>query len=443
MATYADKLKIARVQLPNGTEYALIDQDLREMVALPFNASSAYLAGDYVINPTDDSLYRFVQNKEAGAWSSASVEKVQVGSEFKRLSSLIAGGIHYRGKTTSPLYDGATSGTPESDFPTILINGAAYAPESGDLVILGLNTTSYSNYTDLIGRPLQEHLYFYNVESGVTTYYYVIADITAQENTSLAAIGNKINIVSKNLEFLFDGEVWSTLGLVDNGLGDLAYRDTASGTYIKPTGSGTVTVPVVTATGKDLVTGSVRGVKAAPVTASKASAQTAVSVAKVGTAVRYGTANVGTAVTYGNADVGTTINNVAISTEPTKTFTTEGIVVTGPVSASSDLLVFSTSSTDSVKGITSTQSVVPAATSAKTLTPAVAAPSNQTLTPAEANGSITPYTFDDVDVPVMDDATTTIATGAVQNGSQLSVVTVSSTTATVTVGTVADTVTVK
>ena len=43
---------------------------------------------------------------------------------------------------------------------------------------------------------------------------------------------------------------------------------------------------------------------------------------------------------------------------------------------------------------------------------AVAAPSTQTLTPATSNGTITPYTFADVTVPIADNAASTFATGA-------------------------------
>ena len=93
-----------------------------------------------------------------------------------------------------------------------------------------------------------------------------------------------------------------------------------------------------------------------------------------------------------------------------------------------------------------TKSIAPAVTSTKTLTPAVAAtatiygavestteiygvtadqvsilpakaaPSTQTIIPAVANGTITPYTFDPVTVPVAATAATTVATGSVSVG---------------------------
>lgn len=433
MATYADKLKIARIQLPSGTEYAVIDQDVREMIALPFSEVASYLAGDYVIDPTTDSLYRFTQNKAAGAWNPATVEAVKISTEFKRLAGLIAGGIHYRGKTTTSLYDGATTNP-------ITINGAAYTAETGDLVILDLDPAFYSNYADLVGQAIAAGTYFYNESGNVVTFYHAFAAISAAENTSLAAIANKTNPVHGAPEFLFDGSQWSSLG--SDMLGDLAYKDSATGAYVKPVGSGSVEIPTISATGKDLVTTTIRGVTGESVTASAASAGTAVSVAKVGTAVRYGTANVGEAVTYGNADVGTDIANVAISTETPKTFTVEGVTVTGPATAASDVLVFATSNTASITGITSVQTITPAASSIKTLTPAVAAPDSQTIVPAVDNGTITPYTFTNVTVPVMANATTTVATGAVENGNTLSVVSVGTTTAAVTVDTVADTITV-
>jgi hypothetical protein len=46
------------------------------------------------------------------------------------------------------------------------------------------------------------------------------------------------------------------------------------------------------------------------------------------------------------------------------------------------------------------------------ITPAVAAPDTQTITPAVSNGTITPYTFADVTAAKVASAATTIATGA-------------------------------
>ena len=247
--------------------------------------------------------------------------------------------------------------------------------------------------------------------------------------------------------------------------------------------------------------------------------------ADVGAAVRYGTANVGTAVTYGTADVGEsmkafykwtdnsvkTFNTDAIKSAAltgTKTFTTNGIksatlTGTGVVSGTAefaktgitanvghgdqdtqnDMLIFSTAATGTATvdtesgdsgtvGITtspastasfdldyqmipsavasaktltpavaapndqtltpataSTKTLTPAkplsssstlvyeaVTSTSTLTPAVAAPNNQTLTPAASNGTLTgSYTLTNYDVAKVADAATTVATGALRN----------------------------
>ena len=94
------------------------------------------------------------------------------------LYDIVAGGVHYRGKTTSNIFDGA-------DVNPIIINGKSYKALAGDLVI-----------KDVDGR--------------------------------------------ESLEFVFDGTVWSELGST-GVLGTLAYKDNASTQY-KPKGSVTTTL---------------------------------------------------------------------------------------------------------------------------------------------------------------------------------------------------------
>ena len=94
------------------------------------------------------------------------------------LYDIVAGGVHYRGKTTSNIFDGA-------DVNPIIINGETYTAQAGDLVIK-------------------------DVEGG------------------------------ESLEFVFDGTVWSELGST-GVLGTLAYKDNASTQY-KPKGSVTTTL---------------------------------------------------------------------------------------------------------------------------------------------------------------------------------------------------------
>lgn len=94
------------------------------------------------------------------------------------LYDIVAGGVHYRGKTTSNIFDGA-------DVNPIIINGETYTAWAGDLIIK-------------------------DVEGG------------------------------ESLEFVFDGTVWSELGST-GVLGTLAYKDNASTQY-KPKGSVTTTL---------------------------------------------------------------------------------------------------------------------------------------------------------------------------------------------------------
>lgn len=94
------------------------------------------------------------------------------------LYDIVAGGVHYRGKTTSNIFDGA-------NVNPIIINGETYTAQAGDLIIK-------------------------DVEGG------------------------------ESLEFVFDGTVWSELGST-GVLGTLAYKDNASTQY-KPKGSVTTTL---------------------------------------------------------------------------------------------------------------------------------------------------------------------------------------------------------
>lgn len=54
---YHNLPKLARVKLPSGTEYAVIDYNGRELIAPIFNPEVSYLAGDFVVY--EDNLYTF------------------------------------------------------------------------------------------------------------------------------------------------------------------------------------------------------------------------------------------------------------------------------------------------------------------------------------------------------------------------------------------------
>ena len=313
-----------------------------------------------------------------------------------------------------------------------------------------------------------------------------------------------MDVVKSDPVFLFDGSLWNLIDSESEGLGDLAYKDTASGTYRRPTGSGSVTVDTVTApTKKKLSTTTITGTNGT-VNATYVTGGTEKDIAKVGTAVRYGTADVGAAVVYGTANraasatvygtadvdtavaVGTsltgtkTFNTDAIksaSLTGTKTFTTSGITT----SVSGDCLTFTNASTGTVgietapastgtvgisttaastatvglgttnitpaKAAPSTQTIYGAvsAPSSQTLTPAVAAPNTQTLTPAASNGTLTgSYILSQQTPAKVASAATTVATGGLETGDQLvSDINTGTDTRTITVGYENATVTVR
>lgn len=116
-----------------------------------------------------------------------------------------------------------------------------------------------------------------------------------------------------------------------------------------------------------LTTTTVTGVQSSTTTASKATAGTAVSVAKTGTAVA--------AVTGVNS------------------------TGTSPTTAASNTVLWAAT----VDGTTLKLEYKPLATS--------------NITPAVSNGTITPYTFSDVTVPIKNTSATTVATGGVAAGS--------------------------
>ncbi len=416
---YHGLAKLGRVQLPSGTSYALIDYNGRELIAPIFATSASYAVGDYVIY--SDELY-IATATHTGAWNADHFSKVTVGSELKSIKASISGGIHYRGHTTSSLYEGATTNP-------IIINGASYTAVAGDMVIL--DPPAYATAKAYVAGE-------YVINSGVI--YQVTEAITASANTKFSDL--KTKIVPNAPEFLFDGTQWDELGSIDPaGLGELAYKDSASGSYVKPTGTGSVVVPTVTQpTTKSLEITTITPV-GGTVGVSKMTAGTAKDIAKAGTAVRYGTADVGTAVTYGTADraaSATTVGNANVGTAvvygkanvgeavtvatagtavvygtanvgsavtygtanpgtavsgiakvgSSKTFTTAGVTA----SVTDDCLTFTNASTGSVIGIADTTgvSITPAVASNTTLTPAVAAPTTQKLTPVGGTTDINP-----------------------------------------------------
>lgn len=179
---YHGLAKLGRVQLPSGTSYALIDYNGRELIAPIFATSASYAVGDYVIY--SDELY-IATAAHSGAWNADHFSKVTVGSELKSIKASISGGIHYRGHTTSSLYEGATTNP-------IIINGASYTAVAGDMVIL--DPPAYATAKAYAAGE-------YVTNSGII--YQVTEAITASANTKFSDL--KTKIVPNAPEFLFDG----------------------------------------------------------------------------------------------------------------------------------------------------------------------------------------------------------------------------------------------
>lgn len=441
MAIYANLAKLGRVKLPSGSEYALIDVDGRSIIAPNFSAEASYNEGDHVIY--GDNLYRFKTAKAAGDWNATTVDNVTVDTEIKRIEGLIAGGIHYRGKTSTALYEGATTNP-------ISIGGSSYTASSGDLVIF--DTTSTTVLTYATGTAYDPHTYIKN--NGII--YITTAAISASENTSISAIESKINVIQKDPEFLFDGSKWNALGSIADGLGDLAFKDSASGSYTKPTGSGTVTIKNYSEIEKYLERTSIIGVSSATEAATLVSGGTTKNQWKADATnptVVYGTADVGTAVTYGTANPGTAVTGVA-QVDSQKTFTTAWSAsnTTGAVTASvsGDCLQLGIPSTGNVYGVKDATgvSITPAVASNTTLTPAKAADSTRTINNLVADGTLKgSYTLTDKNLAVKNASATTVATGGVTTSADGAVVLTAleegTESATVSVATTTDTVTVR
>ena len=145
-----------------------------------------------------------------------------------------------------------------------------------------------------------------------------------------------------------------------------------------------------------LVTTSVTGVSGST-TASKATAGTAVTVAKAGTAVTVAT-KAASATVVGNANRATAATTVMTGLSTDKT------AYNAAYNTDDECLVLS-----AVTFTPATKGIYEATASETTI---YGCGNNTSVVPAVANGSITPYTFDDVTVPKAATAATTVATGS-------------------------------
>lgn len=186
------KTYISQITLPSGNTYTLKDADLRAAVGIQeYDTGVAYSKGDYL--HYDGNLYIVDEDIDANdntqfsdVDTSALDVNADINAKYNELKGLIAGGVHYRGVTSTPLTDGETD-------PDITINGDTYTAEAGDLVIY-------------------------------------------QDNGSSTG-------VDVDREFIYSGTVWNEFGAGIGTFGELAFVDEARGTYNGETISG------VTATG--------------------------------------------------------------------------------------------------------------------------------------------------------------------------------------------------
>lgn len=319
MSVYSNYSKLGRVKLPSGTTYALVDVDGRGMLAPDFEATGVYTANDYVIY--QDDLYRSNGAFGPAVWDATKFTKVTVSSEFKAVWSSITGGIHYRGYTTSSLYDGSTTNP-------IIIGGSAVTVVAGDLVVE--DPAAYATNT---AYNKGEYVIYDN------KIYNVLESITAVANTDWSDMS--VRVAATKPEFLWSGSVWNEIGSLNpGGLGTLAYKNSASGVYIKPTGSGSVSVPTVskTTTNLDIETSGNTVTVNTGYTANSSKLETesisyntdAIKSAALGGDTTFARAGVtavidGDCLTFSNADTGTVTISTTAASSQTKVIATGGL----------------------------------------------------------------------------------------------------------------------
>lgn len=193
MASYSNLAKLGRVKLPTGTTYALVDVDGRAVITSEFSAEATYVKHDWVWY--QDNLYelRGADTFGPAAWPTgegapAPWVQITVNDAHKEVIELIKGGIHFRGKTTTSLYDECTTNP-------ITIGGASYTAQEGDLVFVDLSAVASTYAT---GTAYAAHVY---IKNGAL-YYITKSAITATENTSITAIAAKLDQLNSDPEFI-------------------------------------------------------------------------------------------------------------------------------------------------------------------------------------------------------------------------------------------------
>lgn len=194
MSTYAKTAKLARIKLPSGTTYALVDQDGREMIASKYASGVAYSKGSYVWHSDPsvgeqgiDGLYRINNDITATnntGWTVMSVTSITVGEELKAIKAAIVNPMHYLGKTTTALSDNATT-TP------ITINSKQVTPASGDITIYSGREFIFdgSKWNEFGSTGSLGNMAFSDTASGNVT-------ITNTDATATIGIANTVNTVT-------------------------------------------------------------------------------------------------------------------------------------------------------------------------------------------------------------------------------------------------------
>lgn len=287
----------------------------------------------------------------------------------------IGGAIKIKGTTTTPLEDGSTTNP-------IQINGVTYTAVANDAVFYGdgefvFDGTIWHKFGDMSGIGEMG-----KVDTGIVTIQpkgtNSASAVSFSGGSTDKVLGEATTFTNQASSVTFGSHTTATVltdattGTVPKTLGTTKYlKGSATGTAVGVATSGSAITDLGDAdvdtfvksypgaTSK-LATTTVIGVGSATTTASKASAGTAISVAKVGTSTTVANGNLGTetATRGDNTPMwGATVSNETLS------FTFKPI-------------------------------------------------STKSITPAASAGSITPYTFEDVTVPVKNANATTVATGS-------------------------------
>ena len=294
------------------------------------------------------------------------------------------------------------------------------------------------------------------LSNGSHTHTYTQTTVTVDDSKKLGATASGTAVGANGTATVVTNAIKGVTLSSSTSLGGTQYVESISGSAPSLTGDKTFVKSYPGATSK-LVTTTVLGITSDVETASKATAGTAITVAKrAASQTTVGNANVGTAVSIpnvtGNSNVSatniatpgvTTITEVSAKTAGTAaswnaTVDTDGLLTiswtantpTAITTADVTGVVYSGASTPSATAVSASKVTLGTAIS---VTPATT--STTKIYGCGDTASITPYTFTDVDVPVAAETATTVATGTLSStGSGASVMTGLGTATTGTVG---------